>query len=84
MGRSIPSGRNKPGTVPKGDRSAITVRVPLAHREVYAQRAREQGYESLSDYLGAQMALRHNLEVPEYVRRRRPGQDGQESLPIAG
>ncbi len=63
-----PSGR-KPGTRPRGDRSAITVRVPTEHARVYEQSARDAGYASLSDYLGALLAREHRLPEPEYIHR---------------
>jgi hypothetical protein len=60
----------RPGTVPKGDRSAITVRVPRAHRFVYEDEASKLGM-ALSDYLGLLLARTHGLEDPEYVHRGR-------------
>lgn len=60
----------RPGTVPKGDRSAITVRVPRTHRGVYEQQAADVGLP-LSDYIGLLLARVHQLEDPEYVHRRR-------------
>ncbi len=64
------AGNARPGTVPKGDRSAITVRVPRDHRGVYEQKATELGLP-LSDYIGLLLARAHRLEDPEYVHRGR-------------
>jgi hypothetical protein len=68
-------GRRRPGTPPKGDRAAITVRVPTAHHTVYERTARAQGYDSLSDYLGALLAELHGLQPPDYIHRRRGDPD---------
>lgn len=68
----------RPGTPPKGDRSAITVRVPRTHRELYEQTASEEGLP-LSDYIGLLLARAHGLDDPEYVHRNR----AQAELPIS-
>jgi len=60
--------RRRPGTPPKGDRSAITVRVPRSHRSVYEQAAAQQGLP-LSDYIGVLLARAHELQDPDYVHR---------------
>jgi hypothetical protein len=60
--------RRKPGPKPKGDRSRITVRVPVAHRELYDLAARTAGL-GLSDYLTLVLAQAHRLQVPPTVRR---------------
>lgn len=71
--------KRKPGQQPKGDRAAITVRVPRNHYEVYADAARESGL-SLSDYLMSVLAELNELPVPEYVHR--DSRRNQEELPI--
>lgn len=65
--------RRKPGTRPKGDRRAITVRVPAEQRPVYEHAAGAAGYDNLSDYVTALLAEHHGLAVPAYARR--PEQD---------
>ncbi len=67
----------KPGQQPKGDRAAITVRVPRNHYEIHAQAARDAGL-SLSDYLTVVLAEAQGLPIPSYVTRTRT----QEELPI--
>ena len=67
----------KPGTRPKGDRSAITVRVPFDHRDVYVQAAARSGMP-LSDYVGAVLARAHELAEPAYVHRNK----AQQELPL--
>ena len=81
--RSAPT-RRKPGPKPKGDRSAITVRVPSEHARVYEEAAREAGFQSLSDYLCAHLAQGHGLAQPEYLQRptRASGQEPLD-LPLA-
>lgn len=82
MARTVPTGRSKPGTVPKGERDPITIRVPPEHKVLYDRLAKEGGYDSLSDYICARMAALHDLEVPEYVHRRRKRSE-QDALPMA-
>jgi len=65
--------RRKPGTRPKGDRRAITVRVPADQWEVFDQARKRAGYDSLSDYVTAILAEEHGLEIPDYAKR--PEQD---------
>lgn len=77
----MPSQRRKPGPVPKGG-SRFPVRVPVEHRLIYEQAMREEGFSSLSDYVAAQLARLHQLEVPAYTTRARES-DGQEALPVA-
>ncbi len=67
----------KPGQQPKGDRAAITVRVPRNHYEAYSEAARAAGL-SLSDYLTVVLAEARGLPIPGYVSRSR----NQEELPI--
>jgi len=61
--------RLKPGTRPKGDRRAITVRVPVDQWEEFDAARRIAGYSSLSDYVAALLAEQHGLPVPDYVNR---------------
>ncbi len=66
------------GPDPKGDRSAITVRIPRTHRALYERAASAAGIP-LGDYIAAQLARAHELEEPDYVTAwpRR-----QEALPL--
>lgn len=59
--------RRKPGTRPKGDRRAITVRVPSDQWSAFDAARRECGYDSLSDYIAALLAEHHGLPVPGYT-----------------
>lgn len=52
----------------KGKRQAILARVPEGHWEVYEEQRREAGYKSLSDYIVAVLAERHELDVPAYAQ----------------
>lgn len=62
--------RGKPGTRPKGDRRAITVRVPREQfYDIVDNARRDAGYDNLSDYITALLAEEHGLEVPPYARR---------------
>lgn len=70
--------RRKPGQQPKGDRAAITVRVPRDHYDVIFAAAQAAGL-SLSDYVTVILAEQHGLPVPDYVTRSR----NQEELPIS-
>jgi hypothetical protein len=70
--------KRKPGQQPKGDRAAITARVPRSHYERYVAEARSAGL-SLSDYITVVLAEHFELAVPDYVHRTR----GQEELPIS-
>ncbi len=65
--------RRKPGTRPKGDRRAITVRVPTGHHPVYESAAAAAGYDNLSDYVNALLAEHHGLAVPAYAKRPEQG-----------
>lgn len=67
--------RAKPGTRPKGDRRAITVRVPSSQWAVFDMARKRAGYQSLSDYVTALLAERHGLAVPDYARLDDPGQE---------
>lgn len=70
--------KRKAGQQPKGDRAAITVRVPRDHYDTYAAAAHEAGL-SLSDYITLVLCEAHGLDVPSYTRRSRD----QEELPIS-
>lgn len=70
--------KRKPGQQPKGDRAAITVRVPREHYDTYVAAAQAEGL-SLSDYMTLVLCDAHGLRVPDYVRRTRD----QEELPIS-
>ena len=65
----------KPGTRPKGERSAITVRVPIDHKAVYDE---ARGGMPLSDYLALVLARAHELAEPSYVHRN----PNQQELPL--
>lgn len=82
MARTMQTGRRKPGPVPKGDRASLTIRVPRDHQSVYREAAAAEGFGSLNDYIAAQLARLHELDVPEYVNRGRTQQQ-QEVLPVA-
>lgn len=69
--------RRKPGTRPKGERSAITCRVPVSHRGVIEAAAAEAGM-GISDYVAMVLARTHGLPDPEFIRRNRD----QEELPL--
>ncbi|MGL5824014.1 MAG: hypothetical protein ACRCYU_04135 [Nocardioides sp.] len=70
----------KPGQQPKGDRAAITVRVPRTHYQALAESARAEGL-TLSDYLNLVISQAHGLDVPSYVHR--ASERAQEALPIS-
>ena len=69
--------KRRPGTPSKGDRSAITARVPTPHRDVYELAASNCGMP-LSDYIALCMAQLHQLDEPDYVYRNR----NQAELPL--
>lgn len=60
--------RRKPGTRPKGNRKAITVRVPSDQFEVIDEARQTAGYGNMCDYLAALLAKHHGLAVPSYAR----------------
>ncbi len=64
--------RAKPGTRPKGERKAITVRTPADHHRIFDEARQQLGYASLSDYVAALLAEHHGLPVPPYVHRPGP------------
>ncbi len=66
--------RRKPGTRPKGDRRAITVRVPDDLWHVLDAARKNAGYDNLSDYVTAVLAEDHQMEVPDYAKRPEQGQ----------
>ena len=68
------------GPVPKGDRAQLIARVPVAHRDVYAEQASREGLP-LSTYLAWRLAEDHGLEPPGYLERdRKPRRLGTEEL----
>lgn len=67
--------RAKPGTQPKGDRRAITVRVPRSHWDIFDAARKQAGYRSLSDYITVLLAEHHGLDVPSYAQPHTPGQE---------
>lgn len=81
--------RRKPGTRPRGQRTAISVRVPVDQRSIYEERAAELGIP-LSSWVTIKLAEAEGLEVPDYVQeeirraaRRRQYESEQEELPLA-
>lgn len=73
--------RRKPGPRPKGDRRAITVRIPRSQWEEFDAARKEAGYSNLSDYVAVLLAQHHGLQVPSYAR---PPDPQQEALLKAG
>lgn len=59
--------QRKPGRKPKGERTPATVRVPERHYNRYLKLADEAGL-SLNDYLVRELALRHQLDLPDYLQ----------------
>lgn len=81
--------RRKPGTRPRGDRAAISLRVPVDQRAVYEERASELGIP-LSSWVAIKLAEAEGLPVPDYVQEeirkaalQRQFAAGQEELPLA-
>lgn len=81
--------RRKPGTRPRGDRGAISVRVPVDQRSIYEELAAELGIP-LSSWVAKQLAEAQGLEIPDYIQEeirkatlRRQFESGQEELPLA-
>jgi hypothetical protein len=70
--------RRKPGTRPKGARSAITCRVPVDHREVIEEAAAKEGL-GISDFVALVLARNLGLPDPEFIQRSR----SQEELPLS-
>ena len=66
----------KPGNPGKGERSAITVRVPTTHKSRYEAEAARRGL-SVSDYLTLRMAQLHDLDAPSHLQKQQ-----QQTLPI--
>lgn len=56
----------KPGNPGKGERAAITVRVPREHKERYTAEAQRLGLP-VSDYLSLLVARAHNLPDPAHL-----------------
>lgn len=81
--------RRKPGTRPRGDRAAISLRVPKDQRAIYEQRAAELGIP-LSSWVAIKLAEAEGLDVPAYVQEEirkaallREITASQEELPLA-
>lgn len=70
--------RRKPGPVPKGERSAFTVRAPSNHMDSYRRLAAEEGIP-LGDYLARELARRHGFPDPGYLTR---AHRTQQTLPM--
>ena len=62
--------RAKPGTRPKGDRRAITVRVPRSQWAIFDGARKRAGYQSLSDYVTALLA-EHQMGVQPIIDHHR-------------
>jgi len=75
------AGDRKPGTRPKGDRRAITLRVPRGYFDAYDQARDAAGFKNMSDYLNAVVARAHSLQPPAYAT---PGEgdSGQQQLAL--
>lgn len=58
--------RLKPGTRPKGDREAITTRVPPSHHSHYQERADALGIP-LGSWVALKLAEIEELDVPSFV-----------------
>lgn len=67
--------RRKPGTRPKGERRAITVRVPAGDWSVYETASRAAGFDNLSDYVNAILAQHHDIAVPGWMQKPHPQQE---------
>jgi len=66
----------RPGPKGKGDRSAITLRVPSSHKSRYAAEAQRLGLP-VSDYLALRLAQVHDLSAPGHLLPRQ-----EQQLPI--
>ena len=67
----MPNEQDKPnrgGQPSRGDRSNVTVRVPVEHRAVYEARADELGI-ALGSWIALKLAEAEGLEVPDYLKR---------------
>lgn len=74
---------------PRGERSAISIRVPVDQRAVYEEQAAALGIP-LSSWTAIVLAESVGLPIPDYVEKeihkaaaRRALQEGQEELPLA-
>lgn len=72
------SGRGRGGRKPKGNRAAISCRVPADQKPVLEEAARSAGMP-LGDYVAVILARHHDLPIPNYLQ---PATKGQEELPI--
>ncbi|GAA3455930.1 hypothetical protein GCM10018962_77640 [Dactylosporangium matsuzakiense] len=70
--------QRKPGRKGKGERQQLSVRFPAEHFAAYQAAADEAGLP-LGDYVVREMALRHSLELPEWLQTERD----QDQLPLA-
>ena len=61
------NGVRKPGRAPRGDRRTIIATLPVDHVAEYLRQA-ELRKLALSEYLCAELARDHDLEVPDYIR----------------
>ncbi|ACZ32411.1 hypothetical protein Xcel_3412 (plasmid) [Xylanimonas cellulosilytica DSM 15894] len=66
----------RPGPEGKGDRAAITLRVPASHKSRYAAEAEGLGLP-LTDYIALRLAEVHDLDTPGYLLARQ-----EQQLPI--
>jgi hypothetical protein len=70
---------NRGGRKPKGNRTAISCRVPADQKPLFEEAAREAGMP-LGDYVAVILAEHHGFPVPDYLL---PQSKGQEELPIS-
>ncbi|WP_203338640.1 hypothetical protein [Nocardioides limicola] len=69
---------NRGGRKPKGNRAAISCRVPSDQKPLFEEAARAAGMP-LGDYVAVILAEHHGFPVPEYLL---PRNKGQAELPI--
>lgn len=79
----------KRGMPSRGERSAISIRVPIDQRAVFEERAAALGIP-LSSWSAIVLAEAAGLPIPDYVEKeirkaaaRRAIEEGQEELPLA-
>lgn len=56
------------GRKPKGKRAQFNFMLPEDHLQLYRELASAEGLP-VGDYLTARLAERHDLDVPDYIRR---------------
>ncbi|MBB1501557.1 hypothetical protein H5397_08975 [Propioniciclava sp. MC1683] len=61
------AGGRKTGRTPRGDRKTIIAALPVEHLAEYLRQA-ELRQLALSEYLCAELARDHDLDVPSYIR----------------